>query len=105
MFTNDSTKKPPGDENFLHWLGEHKKNGQQLIGFAMETENLIERARAKLKKKNLDWICANSISDEGSGFGSDTNTIHLIGRESMQTFSGSKREIAAEILRKIFENG
>ncbi|PWN06550.1 bifunctional phosphopantothenoylcysteine decarboxylase/phosphopantothenate--cysteine ligase CoaBC [Rhodohalobacter mucosus] len=88
----------------LAWLGEHKNPDQILIGFAMETENLIEGARAKLDKKNLDWICANSISDDGSGFGSDTNTIHLIGRESMQTFSGSKKDIASEILSMIFES-
>lgn len=89
----------------LAWLGEQKNPNQMLIGFAMETENLIEGARAKLEKKNLDWICANSISDDGSGFGSDSNTIHLIGRESMQSFSGSKKEIASEILRMVFGNG
>lgn len=109
--SNQKTKKTGSPESLvlihtpdsLAWLGEHKNPGQTLIGFAMETENLLEGAKAKLEKKNLDWICANSISDDGSGFGSDSNTIHLIGRESMQTFSGSKRDIAAEILKLIFE--
>ncbi|MDX1592096.1 MAG: bifunctional phosphopantothenoylcysteine decarboxylase/phosphopantothenate--cysteine ligase CoaBC [Balneolaceae bacterium] len=91
----------------LAWLGQHKKEGQILIGFAMETENLISGARAKLDKKNLDWICANSISNDGSesksGFGSDSNTIHLISSEQQETYSGSKRDIAGEILKAIFD--
>jgi phosphopantothenoylcysteine decarboxylase / phosphopantothenate---cysteine ligase len=88
--------------DILSWLGQHKKKGQVLIGFAMETENLIENARAKLEKKNLDWICANSLSEKGSGFASDTNTIHLIGHERQLEFTGSKTEIASQILQEIF---
>ncbi|PKD44227.1 bifunctional phosphopantothenoylcysteine decarboxylase/phosphopantothenate--cysteine ligase CoaBC [Rhodohalobacter barkolensis] len=88
--------------DILSWLGEHKKKGQVLIGFAMETENLMENARAKLEKKNLDWICANSLSEKGSGFASDTNTIHLIGHERQLEFTGSKKEIASQILQEIF---
>jgi phosphopantothenoylcysteine decarboxylase/phosphopantothenate--cysteine ligase len=87
----------------LAWLGQHKNKGQILIGFAMETENLIDGARSKMKKKNLDWICANSIAEDGSGFGSDTNTIHLIGSESKETYSGSKQDVAREILKSIFD--
>lgn len=87
----------------LAWLGKRKRDGQILIGFAMETKNLIKNAKLKLNKKNLDWICANSLSDEGAGFGSDTNTIHLIGHSTEKTFSGSKQEVASEILREIFE--
>jgi phosphopantothenoylcysteine decarboxylase/phosphopantothenate--cysteine ligase len=90
--------------DILEWLGNRKKKGQILIGFAMETENLKENSKAKLKKKNLDWICGNSLSEEGSGFESDSNRITLFGKNQEREFSGSKQEIAGEILRKIFES-
>lgn len=91
--------------DILEWLGNQKKEGQILIGFAMETENLKENAQKKIKKKNLDWICANDLSGENSGFESDKNTILLLGTDSEQTFSGSKNQIAKEILERIFGNG
>lgn len=90
--------------DILNWFGEQKKKGQILIGFAMETENLETNALKKLEKKNLDWICANSLTEESSGFESDTNTIHLIGVESKREFKGPKQEIAQQILRDIFES-
>ncbi|MDX1641819.1 MAG: bifunctional phosphopantothenoylcysteine decarboxylase/phosphopantothenate--cysteine ligase CoaBC [Balneolaceae bacterium] len=103
-------KENAGDElkltrnpDILEWLGNHKIEGQILIGFAMETENLKENARKKLKKKNLDWICANDLSGENSGFESDENTVLLFGKDSEETFSGSKKQIAIEILQRIFE--
>ena len=89
--------------DILAWLGEHKKKGQVLIGFAMETENLIENARKKLEKKNLDWICANQLNSDDSGFNSDTNTIHLLGPNSQKEFTGQKSEIASKILTEIFD--
>ncbi len=88
--------------DILQWLGENRKNNQILIGFAMETENLEKNAREKLKKKKIDWICANSLSDEKSGFGSDFNTIHLIGHDHQETLSGEKKVVARQILRAIF---
>lgn len=90
--------------DILEWLGKQKKKNQVLIGFAMETENLKKNATAKLKKKNLDWICANSLSEEGSGFESDSNNITLFGKGQEYNFSGSKQEISGEILRRIFES-
>jgi len=93
-----------GTPDILEWLGKQKKQNQILIGFAMETENLIENARKKLKKKNLDWICANQLNSEGSGFESDTNTIHLLGEDSQKEFTGQKSEIASKILTEIFES-
>lgn len=89
--------------DILNWFGEQKKKGQVLIGFAMETENLESNARKKLEKKNLDWICANSLTEIDSGFESDTNTIHLIGKKNKQEFKGPKQEIALQILREIFD--
>lgn len=90
--------------DILAWLGEQKRSGQILIGFAMETENLIENAKGKLEKKNLDWICANNIHDGESGFNTDTNSIHLIGPNKAHEFKGSKSEISMEILKAIFGN-
>ena len=89
----------------LAWLGRHKREGQILIGFAMETESLEENARKKLEQKNLDWICANNLSEEDSGFQSDSNRILLLGRESRDSFRGPKRDIAFEILKHIFQSG
>lgn len=88
--------------DILQWLGDHKKSGQVLIGFAMETENLLENARQKRKKKKLDWIIANSLNEEGTGFATDTNKIQLIGKEQAYPMSGLKKELARKILRTIF---
>lgn len=89
--------------DILKWLGERKKGDQTLIGFAMETEDLQANAKKKLQKKNLNWICANSITGKDSGFESDSNTIKLIGKESEEEFTGSKQNIAMQILRAIFD--
>ena len=84
--------------------GRLKRPGQILIGFAAETDNVTENARAKLARKNLDYILANDVTAENSGFRVDTNTLKLIPRnedESVQTFSGLKDEIAFEIWSRI----
>ncbi len=96
---NISFKQTP---DILEWLGKHKKEGQVLIGFAMETENLLENASAKLKRKKLDWIVANSINEEGSGFQVDTNHIILINKDENTAISGTKKEVARKILQQIF---
>ncbi len=88
--------------DILAWLGEHRKNGQTLIGFAMETENLIENASKKLKSKNIDWIAANSLSNSDSGFEADTNTVELLAKDERKSFKGSKIEVAKNILSHIF---
>lgn len=89
--------------DILQWLGERKKPDQIVIGFAMETEDLIENAKSKLKKKKMDWICANSIHEEESGFEADSNKITLLSKNSEETFEGSKERIAIDILKKIFQ--
>lgn len=89
-------------QDILAWLGEHKKQHQVLIGFAMETEDLIQNATKKLGKKNADWIIANSLTVEGAGFGVDTNYVHLISKDSQTEFQGTKQEVAELILGKIF---
>ena len=60
-------------QDILKTLGENKKDGQVLIGFSMETENMVERTKEKLVKKNCDYIVANNLKEKGAGFGTDTN--------------------------------
>lgn len=89
--------------DILQWLGDKKQPHQTLIGFAMETDNVIENASKKLVKKNADYICVNQLSESNTGFGSDKNTITLLGIDKPQkTFSGLKSEIATKILHTIF---
>lgn len=89
--------------DILAWLGDHKKDGQVLIGFAMETKNLLENAQAKLKKKNADWIIANSLTEDESGFESDKNKVHLLGKEDAIQVEGLKSEVARKVLSHIFK--
>ncbi|MBE6109987.1 MAG: bifunctional phosphopantothenoylcysteine decarboxylase/phosphopantothenate--cysteine ligase CoaBC [Erysipelotrichaceae bacterium] len=80
-------------------LGKRKREGQILIGFAMETQNLIENASKKLAAKNADYIIANSIADEGAGFGVDTNIVTIISKEGLNPLGLlSKEETAERIL-------
>lgn len=86
-------------QDILQYLGDHKPEGQRLVGFAMETENLLENARLKLDRKHADMICANSISSGETGFGVDTNCVTLITRtDEMQLPLCSKLETANHIL-------
>lgn len=88
--------------DILAWLGSNRKADQTLIGFAMETENLIENALSKLEKKNIDWIAANSLSDSDSGFGVDTNIIELLSKQGRHSFKGTKEAVARQMLQHIF---
>lgn len=89
-------------DDILAYLGEHKKQGQFLCGFAMETQDLLENARKKLKKKHLDMIVANSLREEGAGFGGDTNVVTLVTEdEEVSLGKMSKEETASHILDKI----
>lgn len=90
--------------DILAWLGKRKPRHQTLIGFAMETENLLENALAKLQKKNADWIIANSLTQAGAGFESDTNKVTLIGQGAQQEFEGPKTELAERLLNFIFNS-
>ena len=83
-------------QDILKWLGEHKKDGQKLCGFSMETENMLENSRAKLARKNADLIAANSLRDAGSGFGTDTNHLVLISKDSVDDLPLLSKEDAAD---------
>ncbi len=91
-------------DDILKYLGENKKAGQLLCGFSMETENLIENSRMKLKKKNLDMICANSLRTEGAGFGTDTNVITLITDDGLEELElMSKADAAHKIFSELLK--
>ncbi|MBR4719341.1 MAG: bifunctional phosphopantothenoylcysteine decarboxylase/phosphopantothenate--cysteine ligase CoaBC [Lachnospiraceae bacterium] len=89
-------------KDILKYLGEHKKEGQFLCGFSMETENMIANSREKLDKKNLDMIAANNLKVEGSGFRGDTNVLTLITGDGVTELPlMSKKQAAMELLDSI----
>ena len=89
-------------KDILKQLGEQKREGQILVGFSMETENLIENSREKLIKKNADVICANSIATGKTGFAVDTNKVTMIFRNHTKELPlCSKDETADMILDEI----
>ena len=86
-------------QDILAYLGEHRREGQFICGFSMETENMIENSRAKLGKKNVDMICANNLRQAGAGFAGDTNVVTLITRDYEEELPLlSKDETASRIL-------
>lgn len=91
-------------KDILAYLGEHKKDGQFLCGFAMETQNLIENAKVKLAKKNADMIVANNLKVSGAGFGTDTNVVTFITADGSKKLElMSKEQVASQLLDEITE--
>lgn len=91
-------------DDILGFLGNHKKEGQFLCGFSMETENMLENSRAKLKKKKVDMIVANNLKMKGAGFGTDTNIVTLITKDNIEELEIlSKEQVAVKILDAILE--
>lgn len=89
-------------EDILKYLGQHKKQGQFLCGFSMETRDMLRNSRAKLEKKNLDMVAANNLKVEGAGFQGDTNVLTLITQdEEVSLPLMSKEDAALKILDKI----
>ena len=89
-------------DDILKYLGQHKKQGQFLCGFSMETKDMIGNSRAKLEKKNLDMVAANNLKVEGAGFQGDTNVLTLITQdEEVSLPLMSKEDAALKILDKI----
>lgn len=82
-------------QDILKYLGAHKREGQFLCGFSMETDNMLENSRKKLTSKNCDMICANSLRREGAGFGVDTNVITLITQDTEMELPQMSKEDAA----------
>lgn len=84
--------------DILSYLGAHRRDGQVIVGFSMETENLIENSRVKLAKKHCDMIVANSLREKGAGFGTDTNVVTLITKDKAEELPiMSKDEVAERI--------
>lgn len=91
-------------QDILSWLGAHKKEGQFLCGFSMETEHVIENSTKKLDKKKADMIVANSLRQQGAGFGTDTNIVTLITKDMAQELPMmSKEEVAHAVLDEILK--
>ncbi len=108
--SDDKIKKADGEmsiplektDDILKYLGEHKKSGQFLCGFSMETRDLISNSRAKLVKKNLDMIAANNVKVAGAGFQTDTNVLTLITKdEDVSLPLMTKEDAAFKLLDKI----
>lgn len=108
--SSEKVKKKDGElflemertDDILAYLGSHRRPGQFLCGFSMETENVLENSREKLKKKNLDMIAANSLKVQGAGFGGDTNVITIITEdEEVSLEMMSKEEAASKLLDQI----
>ncbi len=101
--SDSKMKKSDGDlsipmkrtADILSYLGEHKREGQFLCGFSMETDHVLENSRKKLQKKHCDMICANSLRAAGAGFGTDTNIITMITEAEEQELDLMSKEQAA----------
>ena len=109
---DEKVKKKDGDatltmertEDILSYLGAHKKPGQFLCGFSMETEHMLENSRAKLAKKNADMIVANNLKVAGAGFGTDTNVVTLITADDCRELEiMSKADVASAIVSEILK--
>lgn len=91
-------------EDILSYLGAHKREGQFICGFSMETENMLENSQKKLKKKNVDMIVANNLRTTGAGFGTDTNVVTLITADGANELPiMSKEDVAHAILDEIIK--
>ncbi|WP_346928436.1 bifunctional phosphopantothenoylcysteine decarboxylase/phosphopantothenate--cysteine ligase CoaBC [Clostridium sp.] len=112
-YSDKKIKKGPGnlnielvrDNDILKELGTLKKH-QILVGFAAESNDVIENAHIKLKKKNLDYIVANNITESNAGFGSDTNRVTIINRDGKEISleNMSKRLVGYELFNMILNN-
>lgn len=106
-YADNKIKKKDGDlsiplkrtRDILKHLGENRRPGQVICGFSMETQDMVENSRAKLEKKNIDFICANNLKVAGAGFGTDTNVMSVITRTGVEELPlMSKEEAAGRIL-------
>lgn len=108
--SDDKMKKSDDDlaipvertKDILQYLGAHKREGQFLCGFSMETKDMVENSRKKLERKNLDMIVANNLKQEGAGFGVDTNVVTLLtAEEEIALDVMSKDDVAKRLLDEI----
>ena len=95
---SETTLRLEKTDDILKYLGEHKRPGQFLCGFSMETQNMIGNSRAKLVKKNLDMVAANNLKIEGAGFQGDTNVLTLITQNEEASLQLMSKEDAANVI-------
>ena len=102
-YSGEKIKKKEGDlsiplkrtVDILSWLGEHRRPGQVICGFSMETRDMVANSQAKLEKKKVDMICANNLKVSGAGFGVDTNILTVITRQGAEELPLMGKEDAA----------
>ena len=105
-YSNEKMKKKDSEltieldrtQDILVWLGAHKREGQFLCGFSMETQNMLENSRLKMQKKNLDMICANNLKVPGAGFAGDTNVVTIITKNFEKKLPLQSKEAVADAL-------
>ena len=105
-YSDDKMKKKDGDlaiplkrtQDILKYLGEHRRAGQVICGFSMETRDMVANSQAKLEKKKVDMICANNLKVSGAGFGVDTNILTLITRDAVTELPKMSKEEAANAI-------
>ncbi len=107
----DEKLKREGDDLVLHLqpthdiaaaLGAMKRDGQKLVGFALETTDELQNAEQKLRRKNLDFIVLNSLREEGAGFGVDTNKVYILSPEGRKDYPlKSKQDVAQDIIDEL----
>ena len=99
----DLTLRMRRTPDILAELGKQKREGQVLVGFALETNDALANARQKLESKNLDWIALNKAGEKGAGFGPDTNRITLLHRSGREEAFNrmSKRATAEALLNRV----
>ena len=111
-YCDDKIKKKDGEmsipltrtQDILQYLGDHRRTGQVICGFSMETKDMLENSRSKLEKKHVDMICANNLKVAGAGFGTDTNVITLITKDGITELPlMSKEEAASRIIDRALE--
>lgn len=102
-YSDDKMKKKDGDlaiplkrtQDILKYLGEHRRPGQVICGFSMETRDMVANSRAKLEKKKVDMICANNLKVAGAGFGVDTNILTVITKDKTEELPLLSKEAAS----------
>ncbi|WP_320957593.1 bifunctional phosphopantothenoylcysteine decarboxylase/phosphopantothenate--cysteine ligase CoaBC [Enterocloster asparagiformis] len=106
----EKIKKSDGDmsialertDDILGWLGSHRREGQILCGFSMETQNMLENSAAKLEKKHVDMIVANNLKVSGAGFGTDTNVVTFLTKDGAEELPIlTKDEVAHRLLDRL----
>lgn len=101
---DDMSIKLERTEDILKFLGNNKKKKQFICGFSMETQNMLENSKKKLSNKNANMIVANSLKEEGAGFGTDTNIVTIITKDSDKSLPLlSKEDTAFDIVNEILD--